>query len=99
MTSLAGVWRHLLTLIEGWRATFGHVFVVTGPVFDFDADGLVDSDVTSDSIPSHFFAVVLRCSDATDNSCHDDVTYTSQAFVIPHARNVSNCLVRSTFSP
>ena len=90
----SGIWQHLLSRVDAWRSLFGDLFVVTGPVFDADGDGLADVTIPDAALPSHYFVVLLRCNNSADvTACHDDVDYLTQTFVVPHTRNVSNCMV------
>ena len=60
------------------------------PVYDVLYRYLDDSNIP---IPSHYYVIALRCDSA---SCDDDMTYTTQAFVIPHTPNITNCMVRAS---
>ena len=156
-----GVWGSLIKVLQDWAEHYGTIYAVLGPVFDHNADGLPDVNLTewvwqyhnvqtiyfvfwalvsathhalgfvewpnvslckltctaaclhnpvvlyqlfvynnlSRSVgkaeiplPSHYFAVVLRCS-ADDCS---DMNYDVQAFIVPHKPTPSNCLNVST---
>ena len=41
-TSITGIWKTLQKEVEKWTQTFGNVNVITGPVFDWNHDGLPD---------------------------------------------------------
>ena len=37
-----GIWRNLILLIQKWVQSAGTIHVISGPVFDYDADGIAD---------------------------------------------------------
>ena len=43
-------------------------------------------------IPSHYFVVMLRCPADNPSNCAD-MSYETQAFVVEHRANVTNCMV------
>ena len=40
---MAGVWRDALWLMEEYAEKHGQIHVITGPIFDYNSDGLADS--------------------------------------------------------
>ncbi|ESO05851.1 hypothetical protein HELRODRAFT_159928 [Helobdella robusta] len=99
-----GVWKELLHLIEEYSEKYRHINVVLGPIFDYNSDGLKDTDkditkyVDSDGtipIPSHYFTAVFKC-EGGDCETVDDVI----SFVLPHKPDPQNCwtTTRDVFS-
>ncbi|KAK4327360.1 hypothetical protein Pmani_002188 [Petrolisthes manimaculis] len=101
---LKGRWQELMDFIVKWQQLYGPLNVITGPVFDFDADSLAD-DITTLSVnkgvvvPTHMFLVVSRCVvwvSSLKNCPHNLID--TLAFVYPQYLPVTNCLDNARFA-
>ncbi|XP_071537330.1 venom phosphodiesterase 2-like [Panulirus ornatus] len=97
-------WQELLKLVKKWKHSYGTVNVITGPVFDYDADTFADNlDVISHGeklpVPTHMFMVVSRCEARTGHvtSCPHTLV-DAIAFIYPQSLFVSNCLDAERFA-
>ncbi|XP_041484492.1 venom phosphodiesterase 2-like [Lytechinus variegatus] len=84
-----------------WANISSEINVVTGPVFDFDGDGLRDNNNTLEKdgvifgsspslLPSHYFMVVIRCKGGAQlNSACAEVE--SAAFVLRNNHGIKTC--------
>ncbi|OWF35917.1 Ectonucleotide pyrophosphatase/phosphodiesterase family member 3 [Mizuhopecten yessoensis] len=98
----SGIWRYVWTLISDYNRQSQGIQVTAGPVFDHNSDGLwegitnstrfVDAGKTV-AIPSHYFIILVRCSEPLVNvsSCDVDKLDT-MTFIIPHLDREPNCL-------
>ncbi|XP_078319808.1 uncharacterized protein LOC111119482 isoform X2 [Crassostrea virginica] len=87
-----GIWKTLHKEVEKWTQTFGNVNVITGPVFDWNHDGLPDQFNNSQSVPSHFFMVLSRCPGSVP-SCGSPTTL---SFILPHIERNADCQMQSS---
>ncbi|NXR12819.1 ENPP3 phosphodiesterase, partial [Semnornis frantzii] len=79
-------------LLPGYAAARSGVNVVTGPVFDYDADGLCDSPEevkrhSSDSVvpvPTHYFIVLTSCKNTSETPLECEGSLDALSFVVPH---------------
>ena len=39
-----GVWSAMMDLLEEWAAAYGSILILSGPIFDYDVDGLKDTE-------------------------------------------------------
>lgn len=75
------IWRRLEAMGQNWAKLFRTVYVVSGSIFDEDADGSPDDPAMARvkkrvGIPTHFFKVVARdCGDGRIESV---------AVILPH---------------
>ncbi|XP_064081999.1 venom phosphodiesterase-like [Macrobrachium nipponense] len=97
-------WEQLLTYVLKWGRQYGALNVISGPVFDYDADTFVDDLVPLSAsgallVPTHVFAVVTRCRTWVDDLSMCPHNYLdAAAFVYPQYLTVSNCLSASEFA-
>ncbi|XP_062848697.1 ectonucleotide pyrophosphatase/phosphodiesterase family member 2 isoform X2 [Trichomycterus rosablanca] len=94
------VWSYFQkTLVKKYASERNGLNVVMGPIFDYDYDGLRDSEEKmkqyvsgSVAIPTHFFIVATSCLDyaQTVDSCNGPLSVFS--FILPHrADNDESC--------
>lgn len=91
-----GLWEWLTEgLVLRWFASQGPLNVVLGPLFDEDADSLVDDfgKFSIPEVPSDMFAVVTRCKDrVTSINLCPDRSLDALTFIFPQYEAVSNCM-------
>ncbi|XP_073488289.1 autotaxin isoform X6 [Aquarana catesbeiana] len=86
------IWNHLQrVLVKRYASERNGINVITGPIFDYDYDGLYD---TSDKIktfvdgsipvPTHYFCIVTSCLDYNQPADNCDGRLSVMAFIIPH---------------
>ncbi|XP_060727255.1 ectonucleotide pyrophosphatase/phosphodiesterase family member 2 isoform X2 [Tachysurus vachellii] len=94
------VWTYFQkTLVKKYASERNGLNVVVGPVFDYDSDGLRDTEdkmkqyvSTSMPLPTHFFIVATSCLDYTQtvDTCTGPLSVFS--FILPHrADNDESC--------
>lgn len=102
---LEGIWQHLLMRVKGWVTQYGTLNVVSGPIFDYNYDGVADTieDIQKNadgginvSVPTHYYMVLLRCSHSNPVNC-TDMDYDAQSFILPHLPNVTNCMTEDAY--
>ncbi|CAL8374234.1 unnamed protein product [Boreogadus saida] len=88
------------TLLKKYSRQYGGVSVVTGPAFDYNYDGRVDSKDqiqefvpgSSVPVPTHYFAVLTSCSDAAQTPAACAASLSTVCFLLPHRRdNAESC--------
>ncbi|XP_077991015.1 venom phosphodiesterase-like [Glandiceps talaboti] len=99
------VWSHLAIKLISWADKYNGINVMTGPVYDYNFDGLRDSvEVLNDKgklygnlvIPTHYFVVVTRCQgNATISACSDAMETIS--FIIPNTDGIQTCQTVNMF--
>ncbi|KAL4630021.1 ectonucleotide pyrophosphatase/phosphodiesterase family member 2-like isoform X2 [Arapaima gigas] len=79
------------TLVKRYASERNGVNVISGPIFDYDFDGLRDSEekikeYTSEShpIPTHYYSVITSCSDSTQTLKTCDGQLSVFSFILPH---------------
>ncbi|CAL4072109.1 unnamed protein product, partial [Meganyctiphanes norvegica] len=98
-TQLAERWHQLRQYVATWAETYGALNVISGPVFDYDADTFVDNlhDLRYSKgglkVPTHMFLVASRCFRwvAHPRDCPIHLLDTI-AFVLPQYMPTDNCL-------
>lgn len=63
-----GIWLRLEGMVRDWVRTKGTLYVITGAVFDKDADGMRDSDSSANrvsplnrvAIPTHYYKIIVK---------------------------------------
>ncbi|CAI9563685.1 unnamed protein product [Staurois parvus] len=86
------IWNHLQrVLVKRYASERNGVNVITGPIFDYDYDGLYD---TSDKIktfvdgsipvPTHYFCIITSCLDYNQPADNCDGRLSVMSFIIPH---------------
>jgi len=93
----AGIWLFAEKMVRDLSVTFSSVNVISGAIFDEDADGQRDEDSTitrwlkndtsSVAIPTHFYKIIVRCD--TDKKSYHKVPECQGrldviSFVLPH---------------
>ncbi|XP_069938908.1 venom phosphodiesterase-like isoform X2 [Cherax quadricarinatus] len=97
-------WQQLINFIGIWMQMYGTLNIISGPVFDYDADTLADNMLNLSQsrglvVPTHMFMVVSRCLVETDHlsGCpHTQVD--ALAFVYPQYLPITNCLDASKYA-
>ena len=61
------IWSTLEQMVRRWAEHYGHIYVVSGSVFDWDSDGKPDQENSVPTIgpgkiavPSHYFKILIR---------------------------------------
>ncbi|XP_018408839.1 PREDICTED: ectonucleotide pyrophosphatase/phosphodiesterase family member 2 [Nanorana parkeri] len=86
------IWNYLQrVLMKRYASERNGVNVITGPIFDYDYDGLYD---TSDkiktfvdgtiSVPTHYFCIITSCLDFNQPADNCDGRLSVMSFIIPH---------------
>lgn len=93
----AGIWLFAEKMVRDLSVTFSSVNIISGAIFDEDADGQRDEDSTitrwlkndtsSVAIPTHFYKIIVRCD--TDKKPYHKVPECQGrldviSFVLPH---------------
>ncbi|KAJ8032888.1 Venom phosphodiesterase 2 [Holothuria leucospilota] len=87
------LWRQ----VPSWADSSNGVNVITGPIYDVDKDGLIDSDQVRESarvgttlVPTHMFAIFTRCKGgiAMSSDCTD---VESVSFIVPNIDGIYTC--------
>ncbi|NXH20070.1 ENPP1 phosphodiesterase, partial [Bucco capensis] len=84
-------------LLPEYAAARSGVNVVSGPVFDYDSDGLYDTPEkvkrnSSNSevlIPTHFFIVLTSCKNTSETPLECEGSLDALSFVVPHREDNS----------
>ncbi|XP_062856450.1 venom phosphodiesterase 1 [Trichomycterus rosablanca] len=94
------VWQYFHdVLLLKYSSQYNGINVVTGPAFDYNYDGQYDTaDLiqqfvpgTRIPIPTHYYAVLISCSDPNVTDCKGELNTVS--FLIPHRADTSeNCM-------
>ncbi|XP_066547715.1 ectonucleotide pyrophosphatase/phosphodiesterase family member 2 isoform X2 [Amia ocellicauda] len=94
------VWHYFQrTLVKRYASERNGVNVVSGPIFDFDYDGLRDSaekmkQFVSGSvpIPTHYYSIITSCLDYTQTADKCDGPLSVFSFIFPHrSENDESC--------
>ncbi|XP_030838591.1 venom phosphodiesterase 2 [Strongylocentrotus purpuratus] len=90
-----------------WANISSEINVVTGPVFDYDGDGLRDNNNTLEKdgviygdspslLPTHYFMIIARCKGGAQlNSACAEVE--SAAFVLRNNRGIKTCQTKPDY--
>ncbi|PIK33478.1 putative venom phosphodiesterase 2, partial [Apostichopus japonicus] len=84
----------LFQQVARWADSSNGINVISGPIYDLDADGLADGAEIQENdtllLPTHFFMVVSRCSgdQVISASCSDVETI---SFVLPNMDGIYTC--------
>lgn len=67
----AGIWLYAEKIVRDLSVNFSHVYVISGSIFDENADGRRDddrsitrwlkNDTSSVAIPTHYYKIIVRC--------------------------------------
>ncbi|XP_038056713.1 venom phosphodiesterase 2-like [Patiria miniata] len=95
------VWSgYLDDYLPKWADKYNGINVVTGPIFDYDLDGLRDSmDVITQKgeklgdtmIPTHYFVVITTCSSDDQPISKDCPSLTPLAFILHNKDGIQAC--------
>ncbi|CAH1795254.1 unnamed protein product, partial [Owenia fusiformis] len=99
------IWRYVQSMLLQYGQRFETVQITSGPIFDYNYDGLADSPNDIERrvgdgpvpIPTHYFVISTRCAGTLDanNQCSAELKV--QTFIIPHAPSISNCMANDEF--
>ncbi|KAL1239938.1 Ectonucleotide pyrophosphatase/phosphodiesterase C27A7.1 [Trichinella spiralis] len=93
-----GIWNFVLSKTLEYSKQYGDLVAISGPIFDYDHDGLADHEelidkhkIHSTVIPTHYYLILLRCDQPwrDDNVC--DGNSEVMSFAIPHRKQIQNC--------
>lgn len=78
-----GIWQRLEGMVRDWVRTKGTLYVITGAVFDKDADGMRDSDSSANrvsplnrvAVPTHYYKIIVKKRTGTSEAI---------AILLPH---------------
>ncbi|NXN10883.1 ENPP3 phosphodiesterase, partial [Indicator maculatus] len=84
-------------LLPGYAAARSGVNVVSGPVFDYDADGLYDTPEkvkrhprnSEVPVPTHFFIVLTSCKNTSETPLACEGSLDALSFIVPHREDNS----------
>ncbi|NXS79327.1 ENPP3 phosphodiesterase, partial [Erpornis zantholeuca] len=84
-------------LLPEYAAARNGVNVVSGPVFDFDSDGLYDTpeklkrypDNSEVPVPTHFFIVLTSCKNTSETPLECEGSLDALSFVVPNREDNS----------
>ncbi|NXR20854.1 ENPP3 phosphodiesterase, partial [Cinclus mexicanus] len=84
-------------LLPEYAAARNGVNVVSGPVFDYDSDGLYDTPEklkrypgnSEVPVPTHFFIVLTSCKNASETPLECEGSLDALSFVVPHREDNS----------
>ncbi|CAH1253559.1 ENPP3 [Branchiostoma lanceolatum] len=101
-----GIWNFTMGLVASWAQTYQGVHVVTGPIFDYNFDGVRDN-VTADymrfvedtatgaptriPLPTHYFVTFTRC-DGGSLPTDRCPRWQVVSFILPHADSTPTCM-------
>ncbi|XP_028985632.1 ectonucleotide pyrophosphatase/phosphodiesterase family member 2 isoform X3 [Betta splendens] len=78
-------------LVKKYATERNGINILTGPIFDYDYDGVRDPfekirETSSGTvpIPTHYFVVLTSCLDFTETADSCSGPYSSNAFILPH---------------
>ncbi|CAH2285819.1 ectonucleotide pyrophosphatase phosphodiesterase family member 2 isoform X2 [Pelobates cultripes] len=86
------IWNYLQrTLVKRLASERNGVNIITGPIFDYDYDGLYDSPEKvktyvdkSIPVPTHYYAIITSCMDFNQPADNCDGRLSVLSFIIPH---------------
>ncbi|XP_070556165.1 venom phosphodiesterase-like [Ptychodera flava] len=97
---VSDIWSELGGKILSWADKYNGVNVISGPVFDYNYDSLPDSmDVMQQNgimygdlvIPTHYFVIVMRCTDDEPIGSCDDHGAETLSFIISNTDGIKTC--------
>ncbi|XP_060051667.1 ectonucleotide pyrophosphatase/phosphodiesterase family member 2 isoform X3 [Erinaceus europaeus] len=92
-SSVIGVWNYFQrVLVKKYASERNGVNVISGPVFDYDYDGLHDTqdkikqyvEGSSIPIPTHYYSIITSCLDFTQPADKCDGPLSVSSFILPH---------------
>ncbi|KRZ67263.1 Ectonucleotide pyrophosphatase/phosphodiesterase C27A7.1, partial [Trichinella papuae] len=96
--AILGIWNFVLSKTLEYSKQYGDLLAISGPIFDYNHDGLADHAELIDKhkmhgivIPTHYYLILLRCDQPwrDDNVC--DGNSEVMSFAIPHRKQIQNC--------
>ncbi|XP_063307183.1 ectonucleotide pyrophosphatase/phosphodiesterase family member 2 isoform X4 [Pelobates fuscus] len=86
------IWNYFQrTLVKRLASERNGVNIITGPIFDYDYDGLYDSPEKvktyvdkSIPVPTHYYAIITSCMDFNQPADNCDGRLSVLSFIIPH---------------
>ncbi|KRX71764.1 Ectonucleotide pyrophosphatase/phosphodiesterase C27A7.1 [Trichinella sp. T6] len=96
--AISGIWNVVLSKTLEYSKQYGDLVAISGPIFDYNHDGLADHEelidkhkIHSTAIPTHYYLILLRCDQPwrDDNVC--DGNSEVMSFAIPHRKQIQNC--------
>ncbi|XP_022102616.1 venom phosphodiesterase 2-like [Acanthaster planci] len=102
------VWSgYLDDYLPKWADQYNGVNIVTGPIFDYDLDGLRDSmevlnrtgeKLGDTMIPTHYFAIITRCSSTDSQPINKDCSsLIPLAFILHNKDGIQACQGQSDY--
>ncbi|XP_057211302.1 venom phosphodiesterase 1 [Triplophysa rosa] len=95
------VWQYFQeVLLLKYAQQYNSIHVVTGPAYDYNSDGRVDSPEqierlvtgTSLPVPTHYFAVLVSCEDVRQTVSECSTELQTLSFLMPHREeNSESC--------
>ncbi|VDN18397.1 unnamed protein product [Gongylonema pulchrum] len=97
-----GHYMDLKNLVSDYAKFYGELLVMSGPVYDFDNNGVADPKQSrSNSVPSHIFFVIFRCEKSEwlrdTFQCKQPDALRALSFVLPNVKHDYNCLEPSVY--
>ncbi|XP_014666538.1 PREDICTED: ectonucleotide pyrophosphatase/phosphodiesterase family member 2-like [Priapulus caudatus] len=94
-----GVWRQIMDHVTRWAQIYGPLNIVTGPVFDYNYNGVYDTldetrfiyDGSTLPFPTHYYVLVSKCSGKIQGQQCDEELPEVMAFVIPNRMEQETC--------
>ncbi|XP_044280400.1 ectonucleotide pyrophosphatase/phosphodiesterase family member 1-like isoform X2 [Varanus komodoensis] len=92
------IWNYFSRVfLPNYASTRNGVNVITGPVFDYDYNGLYDTSaevkrLSNNSevlLPTHFFIILTSCKNVSQTPLHCDGSLDVVSFLIPHREDNS----------
>ncbi|XP_060581540.1 uncharacterized protein LOC132738125 isoform X2 [Ruditapes philippinarum] len=106
----AGIWAYTWRVVKEYAIEYHTIHVTVGPIYDHDFDGLMDTNLTKNTIyvdsnklvplPSHFYVILAKCSDSLQQNlseCNSHSAVDVLSFVLPHQNKTNNCLTNKDF--
>ncbi|KAJ8305988.1 hypothetical protein KUTeg_016533 [Tegillarca granosa] len=99
----SGIWLFTWQLVQEYVNKYGSISIITGPIYDYNGDGLMDQNKKSFqhgndtfAVPSHIYIIMIKCKTVGDMlPCNRNVDI--QSFVLPHIPVIPNCMYKSDF--
>ncbi|KAJ7386453.1 hypothetical protein OS493_008582 [Desmophyllum pertusum] len=105
----AGIWLKAENMVRNLSVTYSHVYVISGSIFDENADGHRDgdanitrwlkNDTSSVAIPTHFYKIIVRCDTNKKPYCKVpgcEGRLDVISFILPHLSKSPCSKVQST---
>ncbi|TSL47669.1 Ectonucleotide pyrophosphatase/phosphodiesterase family member 3 [Bagarius yarrelli] len=101
-----GIWEYFHNvLLVNYSRNWNGVNVISGPIFDKNADGKYDvtkldaTDASPAPLPTHFFVILLSCKNSSRSRRRCDGPMKTVSFILPHRPdNTETCHDGSDYS-